>query len=293
MASNAQLVISQEISDIEEQGRLTRTPVDGHGTMAWREWGDPAAEPLLLLHGSHGGWMHFLRNIPELSRSRRLIIPDIPGFGDSDPPTDLYSREDHATAMIAGLGALVPSGAVDCVAFSLGASLACFMHFAAPDRLRRIIMVDAGGLDTPLRTADLRSVRGLSGDAIREVNRHNLAAMMIHDPARIDDAAIDISIYCGKRCRTQVQTQVIPDKLLQAVKAVRAPIDVIWAEHDYIHPDPELNTQAIRQYHPQARLRVIPDAGHWPMYEQPEAFNAAVLDLLSQPARPFPPEHRP
>ncbi len=288
MATTYEEQMSPEIVALDRASRVTRTPVEDGGTMVWREWGE--GEPLLLLHGSHGGWMHFLRNIPELARSRRVIVPDIPGFGESDVPADLRSREDHAAAMVAGLRELVPQGAVDTIAFSLGATLACFMHFADPALLRRIIMVDAGGLDTPLRSPDLRPVRGLTGDAIRETNRHNLHAMMIHAPTRIDDTAIDISIYCGKRARTQVQYLVIPDKLLEALAKVRAPIDVIWAEHDYIHPDPELNTQVIRQHHPEAQLRVVPDAGHWPMYEQPEAFNAAALDLLSQPARPFLPE---
>ena len=275
-----------EIRALAASSTLTRTPVGTDGAvMTWREWG--AGEPLVLLHGSHGGWMHWLRNIPELARHRRVIVPDMPGFGESDPPADIESPQDHAAAMVDGLRRLEGiTGQVDVIAFSLGALLGCYMTLAAPDLFRRLIMVDAGGMDTPLRTADIRPVKGLTGQALRDVNRHNLGAMMIHDPALIDDTAIDISMYCGRRTRTRVMYHVIPDKLLAVAKQVRVPIDLIWAEFDYIHPDPELHGEVVRAFQPRALLRVVARAGHWPMYEQPEGFNAAALDLLAAPVRP-------
>lgn len=276
--------LAEEIRALDAASRVTHTPV-GDGRMIWREWGE--GEPLLLLHGSHGGWMHWLRNIPELSRTRRLIVPDMPGFGESDPPADIDSPAAHAQALAEGLHRLDGlHGPIDVIAFSLGALMGCHLTLEAPDLVHRLIIVDAGGLGTPVITADLRSLKGVTGEeAVRAVNRHNLAAMMIHDPATIDEAAVDISIFCGKRVRTRVQYQVIPDKMLVAVGKVRVPIDVIWGEHDYIHPDPQLNADAVRTVHPEAELRVVAKAGHWPMYEQPDAFNAAALDLLARPAR--------
>ncbi|CAN5246224.1 alpha/beta fold hydrolase [soil metagenome] len=277
--------LSEEIRTLDAASRVTRTPV-GDGSMAWREWGK--GDPLLLLHGSHGGWMHWLRNIPELARTRRVIVPDMPGFGESDPPTDIDSPVEHARALAEGLRRLDGlHGPIDVIAFSLGALMGCYLTLEKPDIVRRLIVVDAGGLGTPVITADLRSLKGVKDDeAIRAANRHNLAAMMIHDPATIDETAVDISIFCGKRVRTRVQFQVIPDKMLAAVRRVRVPIDVIWGEHDYIHPGPELNADAIRTAHPEAKLRVVARAGHWPMYEQPGGFNAAALDLLARPLRP-------
>ena len=149
----------------------------------------------------------------------------------------------------------------------------------------RLVLVDAGGLDTPFFPADLRSPKGLEGDAVRAVNRHNLGAMMLHDPAAIDDAAIDITLAYGPRVRSRVQHFVVPDHLLDAARRVSAPIDLIWGEHDFIHPDPEANAAVIRAFQPDCELRVIAGAGHWPMYEQPERFEAALRDLLARPVR--------
>jgi len=254
------------------------------GRLTWRFWGK--GPPTLLLHGSHGGWMHWVRNIDALAAERRLIIPDIPGFGDSDPPADTESPSAHAALMADGLSRLEGiDGPIDIVGFSLGALIGCLVAHRLPERIRRLVLVDAGGLGTPMRFADFRPIRGTSPEQRRDVNRHNLAAMMIRDPARIDDLAIDISMHYGPLAQTRVQYHVIPDKLLDAIRLTRAPIDLIWGEHDYPHPDPRANADAVRQFDPDAQLRVVPGAGHWSMYERPEAFNAALLDLLRQPGR--------
>lgn len=282
--------LSDEIRALDAASKRTRTPIgSGSHHVTWREWG--AGEPLLLLHGSHGGWMHWLRNIPDLARARRVIVPDMPGFGESDPPEDIDSPRAHARALADGVRALGGiSGPIDVLAFSLGALIGCYLSLEAPDLVRRLILIDAGGLDTPMRTADIRSVKGAAPEDIRSINRHNLQAMMLNDPDRIDETAIDISIFCGRRTRSRVQFQVVPDKLMQVVRQVRVPMDAIWGEHDYIHPDPELNAEMIRTVDPEAQLRVIEGAGHWSIYEQPEAFNAAALELLSAEPRPLRPD---
>jgi pimeloyl-ACP methyl ester carboxylesterase len=232
--------------------------------------------------------MHWQRNIQVLARRRRVIVPDMPGFGESDPPAEIESPTAHGRMLGDGLRAILSdTGSADVIAFSLGAMIGCHLSFEAPDLVRRIIVVDAGGLGTPMRAADNRSVKGLAGEALRMVNRHNLAAMMFHDPDRIDETAIDIAVFGGRRVKTRVQFHVVPDKLRAVVAQVRAPIDAIWGECDYIHPDPQANVEVIRQYQPQAELRVVPEAGHWSMYEQPDAFNAAALELLAIPPRPW------
>ena len=55
----------------------------------------------------------------------------------------------------------------------------------------------------------------------------------------------------------------------------------IWGEHDLPHFDPAVQEAAIRSRHPQLEFRVVDGAGHWAMYERPEGFNAALLELLA------------
>src|SRR3546814_2920540 len=69
---------------IESLARRRTTPC-GSGHMVWRLWGD--GPPLVLLHGGHGSWTHWLRNIPVLAEHFTTIVPDLPGYGDSDLPS--------------------------------------------------------------------------------------------------------------------------------------------------------------------------------------------------------------
>ena len=60
-------------------------------TVYWRRFGD--GPPLVLIHGGHGNWMHWIRNIEVLAQEHTLWIPDLPGFGDS---TDLAGHADRS-----------------------------------------------------------------------------------------------------------------------------------------------------------------------------------------------------
>src|SRR3546814_20757568 len=76
--------------------------------MVWRLWGD--GPPLVLLHGGHGSWTHWLRNIPVLAEHFTTIVPDLPGYGDSDLPslTNPVEAEALAAIVAAGLDRVVP-----------------------------------------------------------------------------------------------------------------------------------------------------------------------------------------
>ena len=61
-----------------------RTTPCGDGEVVWRLFG--AGPPLVLIHGGSGSWNHWIRNIPELARHHRLLLPDLPGHSGSAMP---------------------------------------------------------------------------------------------------------------------------------------------------------------------------------------------------------------
>lgn len=257
----------------------------GEGTMVWRTWG--TGEPILLLHGAHGSWLHWHHNIPELSRHYRLIVPDLPGFGSSDVVLPLESPQAHAQTVADGLREILGDDvSVSVVGFSAGAFLGCHLDVIAPGLVSRLIMVDAGGLGTPMRVVPFESMRGLDAAQRWEANRRNLDAFMYHDGTLIDDGAIIMSAMEAPRMRSHFPYFIVPDHLLAIARQVRAPIDLAWGEFDYPHPDPEGNLAAVREFQPDAHLRVVHGAGHWSMGEQPARFNRALLELLQLPQRP-------
>jgi pimeloyl-ACP methyl ester carboxylesterase len=98
---------------IEHKGRVT----------CLREFG--AGAPLVLLHGGHGSWLHWARNIEALSASHRVLVPDLPGYGDSDslPPDGGFPG--LVDALVASFDKLLGAGtAFDLAGFSFGGVVA-------------------------------------------------------------------------------------------------------------------------------------------------------------------------
>lgn len=274
----------EPIRALDQRCQRHETPC-GQGTVVWRSWG--SGRPLLLLHGSHGSWMHWVHNIAALAGSHQVLVPDMPGYGESAAPADVESPESHAEALAVGLWRLLPRRVpVDVVGFSLGALIGAHLAWLAPQLIRRLVIVDAGGLNTPMPMVhlQLKSLRGLQGEQLLSARRHNLHTMMIHDPERIDDVALWIDANTP-RPRTRVHYKVIPDKLLLALRRLPIQVDAIWGANDRPHPDPEANAVALRQIQPGAELRTVPRAGHWSMFEGAVDFNRHLIELLAMPLR--------
>jgi pimeloyl-ACP methyl ester carboxylesterase len=269
------------IAHFEALAERVETPC-GDGTMVWHIWGE--GEPLVLAHGSQGCWSHWIRNIETLSQHRRLIVADLPGHGDSaSPETDDYHGIAKAVAngLLQILGDTLP---VDLCGFSFGGVAMTYTAAYHPDVARRVILVGCGGLNTPLGQTDIGRVSGLEGEERRAAIRRNLLGLMLHHPDSADAYAIHQLVPNARKSRMEVPGKVLPDKLIRIFPEVAVPVDAIWGEFDRPHPDPKVQEEVLREYFPDAHFRVVKDAGHWAMYERPDGFNAALLEVLGDRA---------
>src|ERR1700754_498025 len=135
------------VAALEAQARLVRTPFEG-GEMEWRIWGRGA--PLILVHGGHGSWMHWARNILPLAERFQVIAPDLPGYGGSDMPPGEINADDLSAIAAAGLQQLLgDSETVGFAGFSFGGVMAGHIAARMAPRVRRLILLGAGGLALP------------------------------------------------------------------------------------------------------------------------------------------------
>jgi pimeloyl-ACP methyl ester carboxylesterase len=271
------------VAELDGRARRFETPC-GDGAMVWRAWG--SGPPVLLAHGSHGSWLHWIRNIDALATERTVWAPDLPGYGESAMPPQV----DHATitaVMAEGMRQLLTAALpVDIIGFSYGGLLAAHLAARQPELVRRLVLVDTGGLATPMGPLALRGFRKLAGDARRSALRDNLHALMIHDPARIDELALHLQEIDSLRARMNPTDLVLPDRLIEVLPKITAQLSVIWAEFDQPHPEPAVQEAVLRRYRPEIAFRVIAGAGHWVMYEQADAFNRVAADLLARRLTP-------
>ncbi len=269
------------LTEIEASARRVHTRC-GDGTIVWRVWGE--GEPLVLLHGAQGSWAHWVHTIPAFAASRSLWVPDLPGSGDSALP----EGEDHAAyvhPLARGLGELSQqAGPFDVVGFSFGGVVGAHLATLYPALVRRLIIIGSGGLDTPLGDFTLKRLRGMSGEDLAASVQNNLLQVMLHHGASVDSLARYIFVHGVEQARSSPTKLIMPDHLVTALARSTVPLDAIWGALDRPHPDPSSQEAALRQYRPDLRFRVVPDAGHWCMYERPTAFNAALQDLLAPPS---------
>jgi 2-hydroxy-6-oxonona-2,4-dienedioate hydrolase len=253
------------ISQMESRARKEETPC-GDGSMVWHIWGD--GPPLLLMHGGYGSWTHWIRNIDVLSRHFTVYAPDTPGLGDSAMPPEPITPDGIGGVVSEGLNLLVPaSESIKVAGFSFGGTIGCRVAAHQGERVTSLVIIGSGGMGIPRSPMDeMVNWRDAETPAeIQVAQRRNLEILMIANPDNVDDLAI--------------YTQTA--KTLEALHKVKGTIYGIWGERDAIalgHIDKR--KEILRQVQPDCDFRIIPDAGHWVIYEAPDVFNDTLLEML-------------
>jgi pimeloyl-ACP methyl ester carboxylesterase len=269
------------IEALDSAATRRTTPV-GDGEMVWRIWG--TGDPLVLLHGGTGSWMHFMRNIEDLSRDFMLLIPDIPGSGESASPTMPTSAEKVAAALLAGIDAILgPASRFSVGAFSMGGLISGYLAKLAGERLTCLVLIGATGTTAPRAPIEpMVSWRRLPTVAEKlAAHRKNLAILMVRDPDAIDDAALWMQHHNAERSRVRGKHIVPTGNLMQSLPGFEGRLASIWGAHDVTAVPYLAERRALlEQVRPDATFDVVPGAGHWVQYEAPDEFNRLLRRRL-------------
>ena len=263
------------IEALDRSSTHRTTPVGGGGDMVWRIWGK--GDPLVLLHGGTGSWMHWMRNVEDLARDFMLLVPDIPGSGESASMALPITVDKVAAALVTGIDAIVgPDRSFSVAGFSMGGLISGYVAKLAGDRLTSLVLVGATGTTAPRAAGEpLKSWRRLPTDAAkREAHRKNLGILMIHDSNKIDDIAVYMQHHNAERSRIRGKHLASTGDLTKSLPGFTGRLAGIWGEHD-ITAVPYLaeRRQKLEEFRPGASFDIVPGAGHWVQYEAPEAFN--------------------
>ena len=276
-------LISEEtvvfVEGVAAEAQRIETPC-GAGTMVWRVWG--SGPPLILLHGGYGSWTHWIRNVLVLARRFTVIAPDLPGLGESSTPPEPHTAEGLAAIIVEGLDIVLSKDAAPHIAgFSFGGVLGGHVAAQLGDRLRALTLVGSNGLGLVRQPTALQRVpAGVSAEEALAVHRRNLGALMIADPAKIDELAVYIQSHNAPRGRVKSRRFSRADTLARALPLVKARLDGIWGERDATaYPHLDERARVLRSFQPGARFEVIAGAGHWVQYEAAERFNPLLAEI--------------
>jgi pimeloyl-ACP methyl ester carboxylesterase len=236
----------------------------------------PGREPaLVLIHGlgasAAQAFVDTCRRPP--LRDRRCIAPDLLGFGHSDhPETFSYSVEDHAASVAALVDAL-GLDTIQLVGHSMGGAVAIALAASRPDLVARLILVEAhldptpGSVSGPVvASPESDFVRSGHADLVRLFASQGLAsyagAFQVADPVGIHRSAV--SLLAPRR-----------PSFREMLVALPTPRTFFFGGRNASDPDVEwLPAHGIP-------IRMIPDAGHDLMSDQPDAFADELSRLLS------------
>jgi 2-hydroxy-6-oxonona-2,4-dienedioate hydrolase len=270
------------VKGLAAEARRVETPC-GDGHMVWHVWGE--GPPLVLLHGGYGSWTHWIRNVTPLSRAFTVAAPDLPGLGESATPPEPHTGEGLARIIVEGLDIVFQHQArLHIAGFSFGGVLGGHVAAQLGDRVRGFTIVGSNGLGLVRQPTALRRLpEGASEVEALAVARHNLGALMIADPGKIDELAVYIQAQNAPRGRVKSRRFSRADTLARALPLVEARIDGIWGERDATaYPHLDDRARALRNIQPGARFVVIAGAGHWVQYEAADRFNSLLADIVER-----------
>lgn len=269
-----------------------RITVPSHeGNMVYRRWSGPAgAETLLLVHGGSGSWLHWYRNIEFLQQHCHVIAADLPGLGDSAALQEGYTAGDAVEAFIQGARAVIGSEAFHMAAFSWGCAVSAQSAIHFQNQLRSLLLVGPASLGEDPRRSSMkpliRRTPEMSESEVQAANLENLARLMIHDRSRIDEMAIYIQTLNTQKARFNSPQFARTTLVLDGVAGIQTPVKVVYGAYDApALPDVAGKRALFNAVNSEVEFEVVPDAGHWLQYEQPEAFNHLALNWLSANCR--------
>ncbi|MBW3548674.1 MAG: alpha/beta fold hydrolase [Actinobacteria bacterium] len=247
--------------------------------------------PLVLLHGAiQAGGLIWWRAVPRLAEHHRLIIPDAPGLGESEPAAGPL---EPATVVrwLSELLELTCDEEPALVAHSAPGGLATRFAVEHDSRLRRLVLVDAAGLG-PFRPPP-GLLFALLGSTARPSPRsfERLMGHVVHDldvvrrdegdrwEALADYAVSRAAVPSVKQAMRQLPrsgTRRIPEA---ALHDLAVPTALVWGRHDRLVPLAIAEAAQARLGWP---LHVIEGAGHLPHVEQPDGFVDAVTAAIGR-----------
>ncbi len=252
------------------------------GDAVWHVWGSAQqGMPLVLLHGGSGSWTHWLSNVMHLAQHQPVWALDIPGFGDSSLPPGVLDADGLVPYVAEILGTTFPLQAVDVMGFSFGGMTAGLVAAAHPELIRQMILVGVPGLGLFGKELPMRGMHpSMDATAQREVHRHNLVTMMFADANLVNDEVIELQMANVTRDRLRRRRIARTNVLVTAQAKWKCPVYGVWGGSDALYKDtlqqvPQVLTR-LDSFH------VVPDAGHWVMFEKPDAFHAVLASLFKE-----------
>ncbi len=287
------LLIRGEFARQRIAAGLSRATIDAAGhrwVYAWRDADDADAPTIVMVHGYTGSKENWYPLARELHGKYRLLIPDLPGWGESErQPGAVYGFPEQAANLDAFIRATSPGKPVVLLGHSMGGGIAALAAARYPQDIARVGLLDAAGVRFKDNRFGLEVLAG--GNPFGVTDAASLqryldtvffdAAAKPWIPWPASDALIE------KRRRDAAFEQSVLDRIGRSDQAllpgeeaarIRQPALLLWCRQDAVIDASALELYARRI--PQARKVLLDGCGHMSLMERPRQVADAVVKLV-------------
>ena len=252
--------------------------------------------PVVLLHGGGPGATgvsNYVRNIDALAQHFRVIVPDLPGYGQSSKELDFSDPFGDLATAVRGLLDELGVDRAHLVGNSYGGAAALRLALDRPDKVDRLILMGPGGIGTTrgLPTQGLNALLGYYGGdgPSREKLSDFIRSYLVHDGSTVPEELIDL------RYEASIQPEVVASPPLRRPSGLRAllrmdlsrdrrlarcqvPTLVVWGAQDKVNKPS--GGPFLARTMPACDLFVASNTGHWAQWERAELFNDLATTFL-------------
>ncbi|HWS76876.1 MAG TPA: alpha/beta hydrolase [Thermomonas sp.] len=272
---------------------LSRDTVEAAGhrwVYAQREADRANAPVVVMLHGYTGSKENWYPLARALGGRYRLLIPDLPGWGESErKPGEVYGFPEQAANVDAFIRATSPGVPVVLLGHSMGGGIAALAAARYPRDIARVGLLDAAGVRFKDNQFGLDVLAGRNPFGVDdEASLRRYIDIVFHDPDAKPWLPWPASAaLIGKRRADAAFEQGVLDRigrsqesLLPGAEAVRIrqPALLLWCRQDAVIDASALDLYAQRI--PQARKVLLDGCGHMSLMERPAQVADAVVQLM-------------
>lgn len=249
--------------------------------------------PLMLLHGIAGSADEWLGVMPNFAEHYRVVTADAPGHGFSEKPlTHGYDVRSYVESVL-GLMDAFGIRRAPLVAISGGGTIALSLALDHPDRVSKLVLVDAAGLGRQValsyRLATLPFAHRVFRRSTTSTSIAAFGRALCYAPTRLPEGWVDrrLRIWSSPgaveafftTARASLSLRGQRTDFSRRLHEIRQPTLILWGRQDRIIP--VSHAIAAARTIPNAQLNIFERCGHMPIWEYPEEFTKTVLEFLT------------
>lgn len=263
-----------------------------HWVYAQRRAETSSAPTLVMIHGFTGSKENWYPVARELRGRYRLVIPDLPGWGESERKSGTdYGFVAQAERVAAFIRAVSPGKPVVLLGHSMGGGIATLVAARHPDLVARVGLLDAAGVRFRDNRFGEAVLAGKNPFAVEDhASLRGYLDVLFHDKAKAPTIPWPASVgyIRHRRADAAFEQSVLdeigrgPQRFLPGEEAanIHQPALLLWCRQDAVIDASALDLYAARM--PRARKVLLDGCGHMSIIEQPHNVAVAVEHLVEQ-----------